>query len=323
MWQIGGLCAEKGTKLQAVMEPGIAGYEMPVTLINGRNSGKTVVILAGIHSCEFVGTSASSRAAAEIDPEKVNGRVILFHCVNINGFWIRRIRFVPEDGGNLNSVFPGDPNGTFSEKIADWFVKEIFPQADFVLDLHSGAPGQPLTPLLFFPIAKKVREESFAAAKVFNVPYLIESRAKTGPYSYAAHYMDIPGVLLERGTGGYCYEEWIQEDVKDIRRLLNHLEVCAYENEEELCAQKLISPMQDLLSDEEGVWHADITVNQEVKKGQLLGHLDDFWGKRIKEFYAEGDGVILYYTSALPIKKGHMLVSYGTYDCMKDVEKDL
>ncbi len=54
-----------------------------------------------------------------------------------------------------------------------------------------------------------MREVSLAAAKALDVPYLIASGADGGEYSYAAVYHDVPGLLLERGYGGFCRDEWI------------------------------------------------------------------------------------------------------------------
>ena len=48
-------------------------------------------------------------------------------------------RTSPIDGGNMNRVFPGNPEGSFTEKIADYFQSNIYlPMADFVVDFHSG-----------------------------------------------------------------------------------------------------------------------------------------------------------------------------------------
>lgn len=46
-------------------------YEIPTTIINGENTGKTIVINGGLHSCEFPGVVACMTTAAEIDPKKV------------------------------------------------------------------------------------------------------------------------------------------------------------------------------------------------------------------------------------------------------------
>lgn len=320
MWNIFNLDIKEGSKIQTYLEPYEEGYKTPATIINGRFPGKTILVTAGIHSCEWVGTPTTIRIAQNINPELVHGKIILLHIVNVTGFWNRRIRFMPEDGGNLNDIYPIKENDdSLSNKIAKWLDAEIMPNIDAFIDLHTGAPGQDLRPLLFFPLEPNTRDLSFEMAKCINVPYLIESRNHAGPIHQAAWQHHVPALILERGCGGFCHESWVQEDIDDCMRVFKHLGIYDSVVPPVDCKQYILSPMEDLLSDAEGIWYPAVAVDQKVKKGQLLGHLEDVWGNLVKEYYAQEDGVILYYTTALPIKKGHMLVSYGAFRKMYEI----
>ena len=116
-WNFLGKQIEAGQKLQVMIRPYGEDYEIPTTIINGENTGKTIVINGGLHSCEFPGVVACMTTAAEIDPKKVNGRIVIIHCLNSSGFTERTDSIVPEDGMNLNRDFYGDKNGTISRKI--------------------------------------------------------------------------------------------------------------------------------------------------------------------------------------------------------------
>ena len=150
MFTICGHTLHPGEKEQTALRP-VPGYEMPATIICGANPGKTVLITAGIHAGEYPGIPAVIRTAKELNPAQVTGNILMIHCVNTSGFWARTDCLVAEDGGNLNANYPGAPDGTVSQKIADYFVKQIFPYMDFIVDLHSGSQQEPLTPCLFFP----------------------------------------------------------------------------------------------------------------------------------------------------------------------------
>ena len=166
-------------------------YELPAILVNGAKPGKTLLVTAGIHSGEYNGIPATIRVARELDPECMSGRAILLPCVNTSGFWTMHPRTLPEDDFNLNGQYPGNPDGTVGERLADFFVREIFPQVDFILDFHGGSRGERMTPLAFFPTHAKVREAALAAAMAMNIGFLIESQATKGEYSYAAASMGI------------------------------------------------------------------------------------------------------------------------------------
>ena len=182
-------------------------YEMPMFLLNGGKEGKTVLISASIHSGEYAGVPAVIRAGRELDPEKLCGRLILLPCVNTSGFWDLSHALVPENGSNLNRTYPGDAGGGVGERIKAFFVRELIPRLDFMLDLHGGSVAEKMTPLIFYPKAEKVTEVSLAAARATGVEVLVASDADNGQYSYAANFLDVPGMLLERGGGFYCDRE--------------------------------------------------------------------------------------------------------------------
>lgn len=185
----------QGEKKQIYIEPDVEGYQIPVTLICGKEEGKTLLITAQIHNGEYPATPATIRLAKAIDPLKLKGNIIIMHCVNTSGFYQHSSGVIPEDQFNLNGHYPGKRNGTTGECIAYFFVEKVFPFVDFIIDMHSGGIRETLAPCLFYPLVTK--EESLKIAKGLNIPYLIASTSKTGEYSYAAHYFQIPGLLLE------------------------------------------------------------------------------------------------------------------------------
>jgi len=311
-WTICGYCVAPKEKKQVTLRSHAPGYEMPVTLINGAKPGKTVLITAAIHGDEYPGIAASIQVAKEIVPADVTGRILIFPCVNTGGFR-ERARDVPEDGANLNANYPGNPAGTVGERIADFFVREVFPQTDFVIDLHSGGAMEPLTPCLFFPAAAgaRVRNEAEEAARATDIPYLIASAASTGEYSYAASAMGIPGLLLERGHGGLCKDTWVKAYDKDIRLLLRHLDVYPFNDGGNICSKKVYRKTVYLSAEQNGLWYPYISADRHVLKGDALGRMEDFWGNIIAEYRAEAEGTVFYYTGSLAVKQNQPLVAYG------------
>ena len=75
--------------------------------------------------------------ARSLDPAKVTGTVIIVPAMNYPAFRAGT-RTSPIDKGNLNRTFPGRPDGTVTEKIADYFQRYLLPKTDIVLDFHSG-----------------------------------------------------------------------------------------------------------------------------------------------------------------------------------------
>lgn len=291
------------------------GYEMPAIIVNGARPGKTLLVTAGIHAGEFNGTPAVIRVGRELDPVETSGRVILLPCVNTSGFWTLHPRTLPEDDFNLNGQYPGKPDGTVGERLADFFVREVFPQVDFMLDLHGGSRGERMTPLVFFPTHPKVREEALSAAMALNVGFLVESRATKGQYSYAAHDLDIPGLLIERGDGYFCEREWVEADRRDILLLMDHLGICKAPVGmfDAALNRRIFREAVYLESDVDGLWIPAVKANTPVKAGALLGTVYDFYGEPIREVRAERDGHVLYVNTSLstPVGEFHVAVAWA------------
>lgn len=311
MLEIDKIICNQGQKLEVIFHPFNTSYEVPATIICGQEPGMTMLVTAQIHAGEYNGSVAVMELAKELQPEALKGNVILMPCVNTSGFYQRKHRLVPEDGMNLNNNYPGDPEGTPGNRLAAWFVQEVFPRVDFIADLHGGKDYDILEPCLFYPRAEKVTQASLEAAKCLATKYLIASSNSVGEYGYAANYCDIPGLLIERGYGAIQVREWIEGHKDTIRRLLKHFNM-AFQDVAFPHPQQIIYPKAAYLTvDIGGVWHPAVKVNEHVEKGQLLAKVTDFFGKEIKSYYAEGAGTIIYLINGLAILPGDEAIAYG------------
>ena len=64
---------EKQTLLLPVTSP----YPVEMTVICGCRPGKTLVVTAGVHGCEYVGIETLNQLKKELNPAALSGRVIL------------------------------------------------------------------------------------------------------------------------------------------------------------------------------------------------------------------------------------------------------
>ncbi len=311
MWNICGQELGRQEKRQVILHPNGRQYEIPATLICGAQEGMTLLVTAQIHAAEYNGTAAVTELAAAVDPAKLKGNLILIHCVNTSGFWQQYPRFIPEDHVNLNADYPGRADGTIGQQIAAWFVKEVFPQVDFIADLHGGGISEILEPCIFYPRAEKVTDCALSAAKALNTRYLLASSNSVGEYGYAANHMDIPGLILERGYGAFVKEEWIKGHRESVELLMDHFGMYPLEHPHQPTPKKIYLRSEYLEADIRGVWYPAVQVNQPVKKGELLGRLGDFFGNTIREYRAAADGTVIYYTGGMSVLEGDALVAYG------------
>lgn len=308
-FKLGNIVCKLGEKVSGFWD--IEGYSIPTTIINGKKSGKIVAISSGIHNCEYVGIQSAIELSQEIDPENINGTVIIFHPVNYSGFFHKIPAVIPEDNKNLNRAFPGIENGSISDKIAYHFSKFLYPQLDFFIDLHGGDLYERATNFVYSPGIgdNKVIEVSHEVAQVLSVPYRVRSSAKTGAYNSAA-IQGVPSMLIERGGNGLWNKEEVKEYKKDILSVLGYFNIIDILNEKNL-NQKEISIAKYISSEVDGFWYPRYKAGEKFNEGDLLGEIKDCFGNIITSYYAEFDGVILYGVFSLAIKKSEEILAYG------------
>ncbi|MHA1153185.1 MAG: N-alpha-acetyl diaminobutyric acid deacetylase DoeB, partial [Alphaproteobacteria bacterium] len=100
---------------------------IPVAVIKN-GEGPTALLTGANHGDEYEGPVALLDLARNLDPGELRGRVIVVPMMNYPAFRAGR-RTSPIDQGNLNRAFPGRPDGTVTEKIADYFQRRLLPLA--------------------------------------------------------------------------------------------------------------------------------------------------------------------------------------------------
>ena len=236
--------------------------------------------------------------------------MILLPLVNGGGFYAGSKQVVPSDGKNINRVFPPLEEGTLAQEIARTVVEQIYPEADFLLDLHGGDVNEAMTPLVFYPAtaAPDVTAQACEAAQHLEVMYRIPSTAKNGLYSYAAQ-CGIPALLMEVGGLGLWNEEQVALELRSIQSLMGYLDMGPspvknnrQQEAEEMCYAE---------ADTSGLWLPAVQPEQPITAGQTLGRIEDLEGRVLQTVHARWDGMVLYHTVSLGVTTGDALVAYG------------
>lgn len=311
--RLAGIKVMPGEKFQDFITVPGTEYKTPVTIVNGKQDGRTIYISTGVHGGEYPGVAAVSEVSSKLSPEEVSGAVIFTNCLNYSGMTGMYDAVVPEDGENINRRFPGSSEGTVTDRIRNFIVKEIYPQVEFIADLHSGGAYESLANCIFFPAVhgKELRDNVLDVCRYIDIPYLIASSSSDGLYSYGCKN-GIPGMILERGGHGECDKEQIQGYVRDIHNILVYFGLILGDYEPVTEEKTLFEHASYIGTDISGFWYPDIELESEFKKGERLGVLKDIFGKVLKEFYAEHDGKVLYYNNALvAVENWTNLVAYG------------
>lgn len=321
---LGSLRAEPGERTDGFLELADGEFELPVTVIRGSRPGKTMLLTAGVHGGEYVGIQTAVELAGELDPEKTCGTVILVKVVSREAFENRLGSISREDGQNLNRVFPGNKEGTRTERLADALVRQLHSAADYYIDLHSGDDYEQLTPYVYYAgkADPEVVKMSRKMAEQVDVPYMVKSEVTSGgAYNYAAS-CNIPSILLERGgMGGWTGEE-VQSTKRDVRNILCYLGIYKEQGDCRRYYPLDVCDIRYQSASVSGLWYPDKRVGDLITAGEILGKVKDYRGRVMEVCRSECDGVILYQTGSLQVVKDGPMIAYGRITREKDDRKE-
>lgn len=312
-FQLGDVTVRRGEKYQGDISFANGDIVLPGTIICGKLPGKTMLIIGGVHSGEYVGIQACVELGAELQPEKTVGTIVILKVLNRPAFENRAGSLGLSDGKNLNRVFPGNPNGTEMERLAWAITKEVYPKVDYYIDLHSGDDFEALTPYVYYAgkAAQEVTEVSRKMAEQVDVPYMVRSMVSSGgAYNYAAS-KGIASILLERGGMGAWTSEEVNSDKRDVRNILSSLDMYQIRRDVRNYVPMEVTDVCYQAASEDGLWYPAAKPGNMVAEGALLGTIRDYNGKLRETCRAEYTGVVLYQTGSLQVTEGGPVVAYG------------
>ena len=206
---------------------------IPVTVVRN-GDGPTALLTGANHGDEYEGPVALFDLALNLEPSDIKGRVIIVPAFNYPAFR-SATRVSPIDQRNMNRTFPGRPDGTVTEKIADYFHNTLVPMADIVLDFHSGGKTLDFVPFASAHMLqdKKQQAACMAAVDAFNAPYstMLLEIDNAGMYDTAVEDQGKVFVTTELGGGGSATARSIGIAKKGVRNVLIHAGIMSGELE--------------------------------------------------------------------------------------------
>lgn len=301
-----------------VPEGSDAATFIPVSVIHGQQPGKVLAIVAGVHGFEFASILAAERLAERVDPARLSGTLVIVRVANINGFEGRSPNVNPVDRKNLNRVFPGNPQGTQTERMADRISFEVVARSDFLMDVHSGdgaefldafigAYGGPLA--TDFPLALQV-------AKGFGFPNIVRYRMETQEQidrgrslNRQGVAMGKPTILVEIGQNGSREEAHVAAIVAGVENALSILGMSDRPVAAVPAPLRLFEGTTALTANHNGVYHPADPRPRPLGKGELVGIIRDYAGKEVERLHSPVDGYALYGITGPPVEKGDGVVT--------------
>ncbi len=271
---------------------------IPITVIK-RGDGPTALLTGGNHGDEYEGPIALFDLARNLRVDQVSGRVIIVPAMNYPAFKAGT-RTSPIDSGNMNRIFPGLPDGTVTEKIADYFQRCLLPLADYVLDIHSGGKTLSFVPFAAAHVLPDKAQEArcVAAMEAFGAPYSVKLLEidNVGMYDTAAEELGKVFVSTELGGGGSATATTVEIAKRGVANVLKHAGIVGGELE---VSPSLRLEMPDqrcfVASEATGLVEYCVDLGAAVESGDVIARIHDVQrtGSPPVEHRAEISGILI------------------------------
>ena len=216
--------------LRAPLSRNTSGWgtvEIPIVVVKN-GSGPTILLTGGVHGDEYEGQIAVSRLARELDPARVQGRVILIPALNIPAV-LNDTRLSPVDDRDMNRCFPGNPRGTFSEMLAHFVDSVLLPLVDVSVDLHTAGHSMEsaLSTNMHYLPDPAARRRTMDAAAAFGAPFNVVFWGvdEGATLTSSVERRGILSLGTELGGWGRVHVEGVRIGERGIRNVLKHFGV--------------------------------------------------------------------------------------------------
>jgi predicted deacylase len=287
--------------------PVTAELSLPLLTAHGAAPGPVLAVTAGVHGDEYEGVRTIFSLFETLDTAALRGTVLAVPVVNPPAHRACS-RTSPLDGQNLARVFPGRPDGTVSERIADVLAREVIAKADFYIDLHSGGVRYAMPSMAGYA---SFDERGRKAAEAFGAPVIW------------GHPVIEPGrtisIALERGIPFLYCEAWgagriAPADLEMMQRgldnLLRHLGMLPGEPRIPHPPRRLKgvgNTDKGLEAGADGFLLLDVALMDRVGAGQQLGRLVDLQGNELERYAAPCAGTVALTHEMPMVAKGDTL----------------
>jgi len=258
-----------------------------------------VFLISGIHGNEQTGVYVAENLIEKLSKTELFGSITIVPVANPPAFRCKS-RISPMDGLDMNRVFPGNREGTVTERLAAEIWEQAM-QADYIIDLHSCEEE-----CIPYVLALH-REFSYVKSLAYKVgiPYVIESTGTRGQLFVEASREGIPAIIIE--MGGKCSVD-LQSAVRVRDFLLNFLTslgiIQGYELESK---PEFYGRIVEIRAPTDGLFIPKSFCGSEVSEESPIGEI-----KNKNNITSPLNGLLVYIKKVMYVFKGEKIAGIAT-----------
>ena len=288
------LCSRTLLKVELPGYTGNLRIEIPFFVLVGKERQPRALLIAGVHGDEYEGVALLQELAREIDPRELNGALTIVPVANPQAFYAHTRRH-PVDLGDLNRCFPGNPNGTISERLADLLFREFVLSNDYVLSMHGWEREATVIPYVEHQIDDSAAgRNAVAAALALGLEFVHPYEWPEGLMALAALRRGIAAIETEVGGLGTVTAAGHRAYRAIAYRFLAHIKMVV-PPQVGLDPPRQVSKIvdhTDFLASHAGLLRRYVDAGDRVSQSQLIGTISDLAGEILEEIRAPRAGTV-------------------------------
>jgi len=258
------------------------------------------------------------KLVSEVDPKALTGTLIVLPLVNIPSFEQMVPHVNPVDGKSMNRFYPGNPNGTQTERASWAMTKQVVEKSDYLIDLHGGDLDESLRPYSYWAPTGNAQQDAVSRAMVlaFGLDMIILSTDRPRDPN-AARYLETnaslrgkPSLTAEAGHAGTVEPEDVTALINGCLNVMRYLKMLPG-NASSVENPVWIERIASVTSETGGVFYPMVKRGWYVQQGMKIGYVTDLFGKTVWEARAPSSGVVLYVCAVPSMKKGETVANIG------------
>jgi predicted deacylase len=282
---------------------------LPVAVVNGADSGKTLYVQAASDGDELNGVGVVQRLVPRLDPAELSGTILIVGIVNYHAFQVAEHRN-PIDDTKMNRAYPGNDEGTSSERIAA-ATFDVATRADLVVDLHQGSTSQMIDECRVRCGARhRLHDECLELAKVFGCGYILDQKGPDGQLARAGPSEGIPTIDPELGGCVGWDEQSIELGVEGVFNVLRYYGFLDGSHGFE--AQTRARGFDQYGSPTGGLVDFQKELGERVTRGETLYTITDVFGQEKATVSADSKGIFWRARRLPQVATGEYVCSVGT-----------
>jgi predicted deacylase len=287
---------------------GITRVQVPIIAVNGRQDGPVLYLHAGAHGQETAYAVEVLRLLCEaLDPQTLRGAVVAVPIANLLAHQAAtRVppHYAAREGvpfaGDLHKLWPGDPDGSLTQRLAYFLWTSIVRQCDCAVDFH--AVVEPGLPFSFMyrggkqdALGTPAWDYSLAMARAFGVTVVTTA---PNPLTLAGACLDAgkPAFMVEMVRGRTVDPAVVEAALRGTRNVMVHLGMLdgAIEPQQGFPVLSGVHPaLPTLRARRGGLISFEVACGEFVPAGTVIARIRDVFGIELEAVAMPADGYVM------------------------------